>query len=86
MLILTGLYFCIKGNTFALLSFFRNFGCAEVTITQQCNIKIIFSFALLSFFRNFATDVAKLLTLGIKRIKFFVLRSFFRNFARKWTF
>ena len=31
--------------------------------------KIFFSFALRSFFRNFATDVAKLLTLGIKRIK-----------------
>jgi len=41
--------------SFALLSFFRNFGSAEVTGTRQCKTKNWrFSFALLSFFRNFA--------------------------------
>ena len=42
--------------SFALLSFFRNFGFAELTMHSAMKRKNGFSFALLSFFRNFASE------------------------------
>ena len=51
--------------------FFRNFCYAELTLHSEIKRKSSFSFAILSFFRNFAIKIAKLLRLGIKKIKIF---------------
>ena len=51
--------------------FFRNFCHAELTLHSEMKRKSSFSFAFLSFFCNFAIKIAKLLRLGIKKIKIF---------------
>ena len=61
---------------------FCNFGCAEITFTQQYKEKTRFFFVLLSFFLTLAAP--KLLSLGNTKKKlrfFFVLLSFFLTLA-----
>ena len=68
---------------FAFLSFFSNFGFAEVTMHSAMKRKTSFSFALHSFFSNFADKSTNLLPLG-KTKKNLVFRSLNRNFAANY--
>ena len=51
--------------------FFLNFCYAELTLHSEIKRKSSFSFAILSFFLYFSIKIAKLLRLGIKKIKIF---------------